>query len=57
MSKNKEDYDTGRADEHCTLCGCNIHLKTACLQCNCGIEVHNQKNPDNKMELKWTNHN
>ena len=56
MSKNTEGYESDRADEHCSLCFCNISLKTACLECRCGIEVYNQQNPDNKMELKWTNH-
>lgn len=57
MSKNAENYKSDRVDEHCTICQCNIGFKTSCLECNCGIEVHNQNNPDNKMELKWTKYN
>lgn len=54
-SKNATEqgiYKNERPDEHCILCGCNIHTKTACLDCNCGIEVHNQNAADN-LELKW----
>lgn len=46
-------YNTQRTDYHCSLCGCLISKKTACLDCNCGIEVHNQQNPNNPMPLKW----
>lgn len=43
-------YKSIRKDNHCTLCGCNIHLKTACLKCNCAIkENNNLKN----IEAKW----
>lgn len=37
----------------CDACGCFLRLKTKCLSCNCGIEVHNQDNPDNQLPLKW----
>lgn len=46
-------YKTDRQDNHCTLCSCNIELKTSCLICNCGIEEYNKKNPENQLELKW----
>ena len=56
-SKNAKDdpainYKSDRPDDHCTMCGCNIHLKTECLLCNCGIEVHNSHS-ENKIPLKW----
>jgi hypothetical protein len=47
-------YTTGRADFHCSLCGCLIELKTASLSSNCGIETWNERNPTKEMELKWT---
>lgn len=37
----------------CNACGCFLRLKTKCLSCNCGIEVHNQENPDDLRPLKW----
>jgi hypothetical protein len=46
-------YATGRAELHCSLCGCVIEFKTACLSCNCGIETWNERHPDKKLELKW----
>lgn len=45
----KIGYVTNRLDEHCTACGCNIFVKTSCLECNCGIEALNNEN----QELKW----
>ena len=36
---------------HCTVCKCNINAKTACLSCNCGLELLK----DNQ-ELKWTSY-
>jgi len=56
MSKNAKlisDYSSNRLDDHCTLCGCNIDLKTESLMSNCGIETWNLKNPDEKLPLKW----
>ena len=50
-------YKTSRLDDHCIQCGCNLHLKTECLLCNCGIEVHNSRNPQNFIDLKWTIYN
>jgi len=47
-------YKTERLDEHCVMCSCNIHAKTACLDCKCGISVYNETVGDNdKLELKW----
>lgn len=57
MSENYKKmgfYMTSRKDKHCALCGCNIFLKTACLECNCGIETYNEKTKSN-LELKWKN--
>lgn len=54
MSENykKLGYKSNRPDKHCSLCQCNIFLKTACLGCNCGIEKYNKENNTNT-ELKW----
>lgn len=54
-SRNAENdgwYASDRPDEHCTMCLCNINLKTACLNCSCGIEAYNKTHKD-KEELKW----
>lgn len=61
MSENAKtnpaiNYQTDRPDEHCSLCKCNIDLKTSSLASNCGIEAYNST-PEGKaspMELKWT---
>jgi hypothetical protein len=45
---------TEREDEFCTCCGCPIAKKTACFECNCGIQEHNEKFPEDRQELKWT---
>jgi hypothetical protein len=47
-------YKTDRTEEHCMHCGCPITTKTASLDSNCGIETHNEENPDNTLPLKWT---
>jgi hypothetical protein len=31
----KEGYVTHRPDVHCTDCGCNLHMKTRCMDCEC----------------------
>lgn len=46
-------YKTERTDKHCVLCGCPIENKTACLDCNCGVEYYNKEHPETPMELKW----
>lgn len=48
-AKKDKTYVSNRLDEHCILCTCNIFAKTACLECNCGIETLNNEN----IELKW----
>lgn len=51
------NYKTDRADEHCSLCQCNIDLKTSSLDSNCGIEVYNKTvGIAMPLELKWTNY-
>lgn len=37
----------------CSACGCFLKLKTACMDCACGIEEHNRRNPADQLELKW----
>lgn len=56
MSKNAiadGNYVSKREDEHCIHCLCPIDTKTACLECNCGIENYNRKIKNNKIPLKW----
>ena len=53
------NYKTDRPDEHCSLCGCNIVLKTSSLESNCGIEAYNQT-PSGQiqpLDLKWAKYN
>lgn len=49
----KEHYKTDRTDLHCSFCGCQVYTRTAALNAECGIYAWNQKNPDNKLSLKW----
>ena len=49
----RDGYETDRTDKHCTMCGCPISYRTASLSSNCGIEVWNEENPENKKVLKW----
>lgn len=48
-------YKSDRMDEHCTLCKCNIDIKTASLQSNCGIEAYNltEQGKASPLDLKW----
>jgi hypothetical protein len=48
-------YATQRTDDQCIHCLCPLKNKTACLTCNCGIEVYNARpeNNKNQLELKW----
>jgi hypothetical protein len=50
---NKEHYTSDRTDNHCSFCGCPIDIRTASLECNCGIEEWNDKHPNNTIQLKW----
>ncbi len=49
-----EFYKTDRPDLHCSICSCNIELKTASLDSDCGLTAYNEKNPNNTQKLKWT---
>lgn len=44
-------YSSTRVDLHCSLCACNIDLKTKCLDCKCGIEDFNKQYKTNIKEL------
>lgn len=37
FSENRklQGYETSRPDNHCTDCGCNLHMKTRCMDCEC----------------------
>lgn len=48
-----EHYKTDRGEEHCSMCGCPITLRTASLDKNCGMEDHNQDHPNNPRPLFW----
>lgn len=37
-AKKFNNYKTIRPDFHCTLCGCDLHMKTRCLSCECPIK-------------------
>jgi len=34
-AKLEKGYKTFRPDLHCTLCGCNLDMKTRCMSCEC----------------------
>jgi hypothetical protein len=34
----KNGYKTFRPDYHCILCGCDLHMKTRCLSCECPVK-------------------
>ncbi len=48
-----QHYFTKREDLHCSFCGCPMSTRTASLKNNCGAEVWNEENSENKIELKW----
>ena len=35
--KKLTGYKSFRPDFHCTLCGCDLHLKTRCMSCECPV--------------------
>lgn len=37
--KKVGEYKTFRPDFHCTVCGCNLDMKTRCMSCECPPEV------------------
>lgn len=59
MSRNAikaGNYSSNRTDDHCIHCKCPIKKKTACLNCNCGIENYNRLVKKEAMPLKWTSY-
>lgn len=38
MAKTFKNYKTFRPDFHCTLCGCNLHMKTRSMSQECPIK-------------------
>lgn len=48
-----EHYKTERTDLHCSICSCNVNLKTAALDQDCGLTEFNKNNPDKVQVLKW----
>lgn len=53
----KDGYSNDRDDLHCSICSCNIELKTSSLASDCGLAYYNENNPENKQELKFTKYN
>lgn len=49
-----KNYETSRKDPHCAMCGCLLKLKASSLSSNCGLEIHNGRNPEKKVPLKWS---
>lgn len=33
--KQYSGYKSFRPDFHCTVCGCDLHMKTRCMSCEC----------------------
>lgn len=67
MSKNvlehQEEYikltggslTTSRTDNFCSLCSCNIDLKTSSLTGNCGAKSFNEEGKGKQLaEVRWT---
>lgn len=48
-----KNYETKREDLHCSVCSCNIKLKTSSLDSDCGLTDYNEQHPENLQELKW----
>ena len=36
--KKYNNYKTFRPDFHCTHCGCDLHMKTRCMSCECPVK-------------------
>jgi hypothetical protein len=47
-------YQHHRPDLHCSLCGCNLELKTSSLDSACGGRSHNENYPKAPVEVRWT---
>ena len=50
-------YKTKRDSLHCSICSCDIALKTSSLGSDCGLSYYNETHPDNIQELKFTKYN
>jgi hypothetical protein len=35
IMKEENGYKSYRPDFHCTICGCNLDMKTRCMACEC----------------------
>jgi len=46
-------YSTDREEDHCSMCGCPIQIRTAALSKNCGMEAWNEEHPNQQNELRW----
>lgn len=50
-------YVTDRPDFHCTDCGCNLHLKTRCMDCECPQKKWTKVMEDAEWEAIKQKHN
>lgn len=37
VAMKENNYKSFRPDFHCTVCGCNLDMKTRCMACECPI--------------------
>ena len=51
------NYNTKRDSLHCSICSCDIALKTSSLGSDCGLSYYNETHPENIQELKFTKYN
>lgn len=52
-----ESLVTNRNEKFCTLCSCNISLKTSSLDSNCGAKSFNEGGKGKRLaEVKWENY-
>lgn len=47
-------YKTVRNDAHCSFCGCEIKMRTASMNSDCGVDSWNAIEPEKQIPLKWT---
>jgi hypothetical protein len=50
---NTSNMEGSTTKNVCSMCGCPINAKTACLTCYCGIYSHNHNNPESILTPKW----
>ena len=50
VRKREGKYKSVRPDVHCTNCGCTLSAKTACLSCNCPINLWEAIATDDQQE-------